>query len=399
MNTRIGVALGSLVLLADAARAQEIAVKPLLDARVRYENVDQDGSAREADAVTVRIRSGVQVTRGALSALVEAEGTLGIVDRYNDGLNGRTGYPLVADPQNIELNRAQLRYAFARSGSVTGGRQLIELADQRFVGSASFRQNQQTFDAVRLQSTPLPGFSADVTHAWSVRTINGIDGRGARQQAVSGNNVFALLGHATPIGTATAFAYLVDQDEAAVQGYRLSSQTYGVRLAGSRPLGAGLKLSYAASYARQSDYHRNPNDYAADYYLAEASMAHRLVTGTAGYEVLGADHGLALTSVQTPLGSLFKFQGWADKFTTTPPDGVRDLYGTIAVPLAKGATLSGTYHRFTSDRLVRRYGDEVDLLASAKLADVTLSARYARYDAKRFATDTSKVWLTAEWGL
>ena len=48
---------------------------------------------------------------------------------------------------------------------------------------------------------------------------------------------------------------------------------------------------------------------------------------------------------------------------------------------------------------MRRYGDEVDLLASAKLADVTLSARYARYDAKGFATDTSKVWLTAEWGL
>ena len=36
--------------------------------------------------------------------------------------------------------------------------------------------------------------------------------------------------------------------------------------------------------------------------------------------------GVALTSFQTPLATGFKFQGWADKFLTTPPNGVRDLY-------------------------------------------------------------------------
>jgi hypothetical protein len=41
-----------------------------------------------------------------------------------------------------------------------------------------------------------------------------------------------------------------------VQGFRLSSQTYGARLTGARAIAKGVKLSYQVSYARQSDYHR-----------------------------------------------------------------------------------------------------------------------------------------------
>ena len=38
------------------------------------------------------------------------------------------------------------------------------------------------------------------------------------------------------------------------------------------PLSRLVKLSYAASYAAQSDYHRNPSNYSADYYLLEALL-------------------------------------------------------------------------------------------------------------------------------
>lgn len=398
------MALAGALGCAQGVAAQQVTLKPLLDARLRYEAVDQDGLPRDADAVTARVRSGIAATRGRWSALAEAEATLAIIGRYNDGLNGRAAYPIVADPQNIELNRAQLAYTVPGQVAITAGRQVVEIIDQRFVGSGAFRQNEQTFDAVRAEWTGIRNLRADVTYAWSVRTINGIDGRAARPQAVSGDNVFALLGYTTPVGTLTGFAYLVDQDEAAVQGFRLSSQTWGVRLAGARPLGREVRLGYVGSYARQSDYHRNPNNYRADYYLAEASLSRRAVTGTIGYEVLGADRGAALTSFQAPLSALFKFQGWADRFTTTPPDGVRDLYATAAAGwttrgTVTGVNLSATWHRFTSDRDHRHYGDEWNLLAAAKLGRTTLSARYAHYDAARFATDTDKLWLTAEWVL
>jgi len=244
-------------LLPCAASAQDFSVKPLLDARLRYENVDQDGIARDANAVTLRLRPGLQVSDGGWSALIEGEANLVFDTAYNDGTNGRTQFPLVADPRNAEINRAQIRYA-GKDFAITAGRQLIELADQRFVGSSNWRQNQQTFDAVRFQYGQAKGFSADLTYSWSDRTVNGIHGTGARQQAVSGSNVFALLNYGTSVGTLTGFAYLVDQDEKAVQNYALSNQTYGVRFAGSQPVGKGLKIGYIASWARQSDYHNNP---------------------------------------------------------------------------------------------------------------------------------------------
>jgi len=393
--------LGALA-VAGSASAEDLTVKPSIDARLRYENVDQDGIARDANGLTFRVRPGVQLQSGGWSALVEGEGTVALVDDYFDGVHGPANRATIVDPENYELNRAQLRYAVDGKGAVTLGRQRIELLDQRFVGSSGFRQNEQTFDGIRAQYGGKTGFTLDLSYVWSVRTVNGIHGRGARQQAVSGDNVLALAGYGTKYGTLTGFALLIDQDEAAVQSFRLSSQTYGFRFAGSAPLGHGTSVSYAASWAKQSDFHRNPNRYSADYYLAEATLAHGPLNGTLGYEVLGADDGRPLTSFQTPLSSLFKFQGWADKFTTTPPNGIRDLYagagyGWKNIGRVDALTLSGTWHRFESDRLSQHYGNEMDLLGSVKFGKLLLSARYASYDAHAFATDTSKFWLSADF--
>ena len=245
------------------------------------------------------------------------------------------------------------------------------------------------------------GVVLDVAYAWSDRTINGIDGAGARPQSIEGANVFAIIGYTVPVGTLSGFAYLVDQDDAAVQGYRLSSQTYGARFAGATAPNKTTRLGYVASWARQSDYKRNPNRYSADYWMGETTLTARALSATAGYEVLGADKGVALTSLQTPLAALLKFQGWADKFTTTPPNGIHDKYGTVGGTLTKVGPVDllrilATFHRFDSDRLSQHYGDEIDLLASAKRGRTTLSARYAHYRAGSFATDTDKFWLTLE---
>jgi len=396
-------ALAATGLAASGAQAQDITLKPLVDARLRYEHVDQDGVADSADAVTLRIRSGVQASTGPFSALVEAEGNIPFTTRYNDGFNGRA-LPTVPDPGNIELNRAQLSYA-AKGLKLTAGRQVLDFADQRFVGPAAWRQNEQTFDAVRMQYSGLgglKGLTVDAAYSWSVRTVNGIQGTPTRPQSVGGDNYFGIIGYATPIGTLSGFAYLVDQDSAALSGFRLSSQTYGVRFAGSLPLSKNLKLGYIASYARQSDYARNPNHYAANYWLGEASLAGKVLSATAGYEVLGADKGVALTSVQTPLASFFKFQGWDSKFTTTPPNGLRDAYATLGANWKSNGWVSGyglgaTFHRFDSDRSSLHYGDELDLIASAKVKRYTLAARFAHYRADRFATDTDKVFLTVDW--
>ncbi len=390
--------------VAGPACAQQVELKPVAEARLRYEHVDQDGLAQtKASALTARVRAGVTATTGALSATLVGQGTLAIIDHYYDGLHGAATRPLVADPQNVALYIAQVQYR-TKAVTLTAGRQKIALDDERFVGNVGFRDNGQTFDAVRAEITPAEGLKLDVAYAWSVRTIWGIDGIGARQQAIGGDNVFANLSYATPIGSLTGFAYLVDQDETAVQGYRLSSQTYGARVAGSRPLLKAAKLSYQLSYARQSDYHRNPNAYAADYWLADATLDVKGWKLNGGYEILGASKGVALTSFQTPLGTNFKFQGWADKFLTTPPNGVRDLYvgggyGWKTMGPLSAVSLKGSWHRYKSDRLSQHYGNETNLLASAKLKKTMLSVRYAHYDARALATDTDKLWLQADWSI
>lgn len=397
----LAVAATSAVVAAPATAAAQV-LTPLADVRVRYENAEQDGIIADANALTVRARLGAEVRAGEWSLLAEGEATLAPVDRYDSGVNGKTRFPLVADPENVELNRLQIQYRGIRDSVVTAGRQRIALDDQRFVGPVGWRQNEQTFDAIRFESTAVPGVRTDLTYAWSVRTIWGIDGRGARQQAISGGNIFANAAWTSPLGKFTGFAYLVDQDEAAVQNYQLSSQTYGVRLEGERNLGRGASLNYALSYARQSDYRRNPNDYSADYVLAEAALRASGFTVGLAYERLGADRGLPFTSFQTPLATLHKFQGWADKFTVTPPNGVEDLYGSIAYTRKRllgfdAVTAAIIHHRFESARLDQRYGREWDAQLSAKRGRWTVTAKAASYQAIDFATDTRKLWLQLEW--
>lgn len=404
---KIVLASAASLAVAGPACAQEFTLKPIAEARLRYEHADQEGLPQTSDAATVRARAGVQAEISGLSATVIGQGSLAIVDDYYDGLNGAATRPIVADPQNIGLYVAQVQYK-AKVVTLTGGRQKIALDDERFVGNVAFRDNAQTFDAARAELTPLKNLKLDLAYVWSVRTIWGIDGRGARQQAISGDNVLANLSYASPIGTVTAFAYLIDQDEAAVQGFRMSSQTYGARLAGSQALSKTIKLSYQLSYARQSDYQQNPNDYAAHYWLADAALEVHGWKASVGYEVLGAGHGGSkganLASFQTPLGTNFKFQGWADKFLTTPANGVRDLYfgggyGMKQLGPLTGLTLQAVWHRFDSDRLDLHYGNEVNLLASAKVRKTAVSVRYAHYDARAFATDTDKFWLQLDWAI
>ena len=377
----LGVAL-----VATPAAAQPLALKPIVDARLRYENVDQDGIAREADAVTMRLRSGVTATTGPWSALVEAEGTLGILNHYNSTTNGKARFLTVADPQTIELNRIQLQYKGIAKTTVTLGRQRINLDDQRFVGSVNWRQNEQTFDAVRVETAALGPLVADVTYSWSDRTIYGID---SPLQAISGDNLFAQLGtRAGPLAV-KGFAYLIDQDEPGRRQF--SSQTYGLRAVATFPLARNMKLGLLGSFARQSDYASNPGNYSADYWLGEAALGVAKFTLTGGYEVLGS-------GFQTPLATLHKFNGWADKFLVTPANGLRDAYASVGYAGPVSALVA--WHHFESDRLSQHYGNEWNAQLGWKASKHTaLLVKYADYDAKRFATNTRKLWLQLDYTL
>lgn len=399
MTARLAGILAGAVVAASAASpvlAEPLKLTPLIDARLRYEGVDQQGKAEQADALTFRMRSGLEAKSGPWSVLAEAEATLAINSDYNSTVNGRTAFPVVADPETIELNRLQLQYRGLPKTVITLGRQRINLDDQRFVGTVLWRQNEQTYDAVRLESSALGPLTADITYTWSVRSIFGID---SPLQSIGGDNVLAQLGTKAGAVAIKGFAYLIDQDQAGRRQF--SSQTYGARANGLFALSPKVKLGTIASYARQSDYKGNANTYSADYWLGEAQLAAHGFTLTGGYEVLGASSGRAFTSFQTPLATAHKFNGWADLFLITPANGLRDAYAGLsyALPTSRGpVNLSVIYHRFDSDRLDQNYGDEWNAQATFKLTkNIGLLVKYADYRATSFGTDTRKLWLQMDY--
>ena len=378
---------------------------PMLDARLRWENVDTP--AADADAVTVRLRSGFEVRHAPshLSFLAEAEATLGIVNDYNAfpfvvaSHQRRTQHAVIPDPQSIELNRVQLQYK-TKHATVTIGRQRINLDDQRFVGAVGWRQNEQTFDAVRGEATFGP-VSLDATYAISERTIFGSDS--GPRQGYGGDFVFLGAGAKSGPVNVKAFSYLLAYDEAFFAAN--SSQTYGGRATASFGLAAKIKLNLAASYARQSGYGTNPVKYSADYIAGEAGLAWNGLTATGGYELLGGD-STAHKSFQTPLATLHKFNGWADLFLTTPQTasygGLRDIYGGIAykfegVKALPGLNAAAVYHSYDSDYGDQHYGTEWNASIGFKLYKVALLAKFADYQANSFGTDTRKFWLQADY--
>ncbi|BAU76013.1 alginate export family protein [Metapseudomonas furukawaii] len=380
--------------------------KPILDARYRYEHVDQDNNLRHANAQTLRTRVGFQSGKWyGLSGLVEVDNVSRLGDAaYNSSRNGQTDYAMVVDPDGTEVNQALLRYDQA-FGSAVLGRQRINLDNQRFVGGVAWRQNEQTYDAALGQLKPLDGLTLTYAYLDNINTIFGpdngrFDNRTNPANIEGHSHLFNAQYQVMPALTVTAYGYLLGLDNIAVTAASplgsLSSATRGLRLNGA--LGG---FSYALEYARQQDYADNPQDLDSEYYLAELGYVLKGVQLKGGYEVLGGDSGPGNRAFQTPLATKHLFQGWADQFLTTPADGIEDAYLGFTAPLA-GGSLQAWYHDFASERGGDRYGDEIDLSYTRPIPGVkglVGMLKYAHYDsADRTRTlDTEKFWAQLQY--
>lgn len=385
--------------------------KAYFDARYRYENVDQDNTLEHANAQTLRTRIGVQSGQlYGLSALVEADNVSRIGDAsYNSTRNGQQQYSLVADPDGTEINQALLRYDH-KLGNLVGGRQRINLDNQRFIGSVAWRQNEQTFDAGLGQLKPIEGLTLTSAYLSNVNTVFGPD-NGKYDNKTNPANInghsklFNAQYQVAPELVITGYSYLLGLDNLALaatgpEGTQ-SSKTSGVRLSG---LVDGF--SYAAEYANQRDYTDNPWSLNSDYYLAELGYSIEGVALKGGYEVLQGDTDQTGKNLafQTPLATKHAFQGWADMFLTTPVGGVEDAYLGASMPLF-GGTAQAVYHDFQAEQSVATgndYGSEIDLSYAHPIPYVkglVAMAKYADYSAQDFAVDSKKFWLQLQYSL
>jgi hypothetical protein len=377
--------------------------KPLLDLRLRYEMVDQEPFVEDANAVTLRVRPGFETGKAWNTALlVEGDLVWPLRTNYNSTTNGKTAFPVVPDPESYEINRLQLTNTSIIDTTITLGRQRIVLDDHRFVGNVGWRQNEQTFDALRVVNRHIPNTTIDVSYVGQVNRIFGPRGLpGNNDGRFTGDTFLANVAYQFPFGKLTGFGYLIEFEELP-NPIRDTTQTFGLRFQGEKPL-AKIKLGYIGSWATQSDRGDNPLDFSNKYFLAELTGTFRQFSIGAGYEVLQGD---GIKGFSTPLATLHKFQGWADKFLTTPVNGLKDKYVNLGY-LKKGVGpletlgVTASWHDYESERLSINYGDELNLQLQARYRRFTGTVKYADYNAApttpTAVRDTQKLWAQLDF--
>lgn len=391
------IALGafSAMLMSEAsAQTAPNAGDVIVDARLRYESVSQDG-LDDADALTLRTRLGYETPAWhGFRLLGELEAVGQLDDEFNDTVNGNTQYATIADPEAFELNRLQLSWSGAEGRRATLGRQRIVLNNARFVGNVGFRQNEQTFDALKLEARPFEAAAFTYIYIANVRRIFGDDspqGEWESDSHVLQADVNLPWGKASIYGLALDF-----RNDAPAQ----SSQTYGVRWWNEWTVGE-YRPRLTLEAATQSEYGSNTADFDLGYQHAELAVRRdRWTVAVAGERLEGND----ARGFSTPLATLHAFQGWADVFLNTPPDGVRDLNASISYstqPWIAGrpVTFMVRAHDFTDDSGGFDFGSEVD--ASARIAlneRVSIEAKAASFEGEdpRFA-DRTKLWFAIEY--
>jgi len=170
-----------------------------------------------------------------------------------------------------------------------------------------------------------------------------------------------------------------------------------------------LKAIYSLEYATEWDYGDNALNVDEDYFQGELGVKLKpneiiqTVLLKFNYELLG---GNGITSFQTPLGTNHVYQGWADRFLTTPVDGIEDYYITIAAKIL-GTRFIVSYHDINSNNQRYDYGSEIDLqFTKTLMKHYIFGLKFAAYNADRnltnitnngaasgIANNVSKFWI------
>ncbi len=375
-----------------------------LDGRYRYEWVDQASRPQKAYTHTFRLRAGYETLAfNGFYAGVEGEVTRDLGARSSDGVINTPALPVIADPDSEVLNRAYVGWTMPNNFGTTDdglggtrvviGRQRLMYDNERWIGPAAFRQNDQTFDAVSAEARPFANLS--VRYAYLDR-INRVLGNNPNGHWDSSSHLIGATTNLVPFGLTTAYAYLLDLAPVP----RLSSATFGLRYDALYQPSDMWSFGLEAEIARQTDYASNPDSYAVTYSLLRPMLRWNDMTQVSvGWERLG---GNGVDALQTPLATLHRHNGWADVFTTTPVNGLDDVHVRFMqdmpdIGFIKNPRLDLRYHDFHAARGNAHYGSEFDAdLNISVLSRATLGLRFAKYDAKSFDADTTKLWLYVE---
>ena len=378
----------------------------------RFESVETPTTTTgQAKASTLGTRLGYET--GAyhdFAVNVQAQGVWGNKQYANGQSDSTQAVPAlnkVNDAGGVSVSQAHLIYRGIADTTIKQGRQLIRYDDDRWVGNVDWRQNWQTFDATSVTNKSLADTTIQAAYVTNVNRPNTDGGVAGATNAAAGS-----IPVNTPTGNAHMKSTLVNVNNKSLSfadivayNYRLdytnplfaaasngtaetfgSTNTTGVKLAKEGIDVAGYKLGWTGEMANQKNFKQNTTNSNARYTNISANVTSSIGNLKVGQEVLGSDNG---ASVQTPLATLFAFNGWADKFLVTPTTGLKDTF-VKARSNAMGVVYGADFHQFKADSNNVNLGRELDLIAEKSVdKNFSVGTRAARYKADAATTQTS----------
>jgi len=324
---------------------------------------------QHAHALTIKAR--ISVTQNFLerfNTFLQLDNVVSLDDdKHSNGVN-QSAYPTIADPKGTEINQATIQTDWLDT-SITLGRQRIVFGDQRFIGDLGFRQNDQTYDALRLDKNLLSGSKLTLAYLHNVNRIFGDQAKSAlsktdtRFASLKGIRPKGLLGNHHIDGLLLRFNVNEwDHFDLASYGYAVhnyhaptfSNRTFGIEGQYRQKFGhfktkTALDLALQKQQSIQSDW--------IAYRKLSASIGYKMFQLGLRHEVLSEKNNAAFI---TPLATLHKFQGWTDQFINTPSLGLID--NSISVVFnARPWTIDIRHHLFTTDKGHIDIGKEVDI--------------------------------------
>jgi len=378
--------------------------------RVRYSDLQDGGNDGEASSLLIRasLQSSWRTNFHTYIEFDHVEN--GLEDEHSDGIRFN-GKPTIPDVPGSEINQFFARF-FLQDWDIIFGRQVIELGNQRFIGSVNFWQNEQTFDSAFIEKAIFTSSKINYGYVWNSNRIFGDDADSELSLSdinygeLGGQRPVARLGdheHETHIlrleinewdySTLALYSYLIDNIDAPATSNNTLGASYLIKI---KP--EFLQYRFEAETAIQ----RRPeiaNKTTLSYFRLDTGIGFRSAEMSLRYESLGAKDGVAFF---TPLGSLHEFHGWADQFGAPPPKGLEDL--SLRFTWRKAPwKVDFRYHLFESNAGSQDFGEELDfdiIVRPAKKHNIML--RFADFKASnknRAYEDTRRIFLSYSYNL
>ncbi len=336
--------------------------------RARYADLQSGNETGEAASILFRVGATSRWNE-SLSSYLEVDSVLtALENHHSDGVRFN-GKPVIPDSEGTEINQAWLTLSHNQTQAKVG-RQAITHDHQRFIGTNSFWQNDQTFDALNIRHEFLNASHASYTYITNVNRIFGDDAderlhpTDINYSAFSGARPAALLGdheHHTHLARTefkewdhiqwVTYGYFIDNHDAKP----VTNNTIGTRLTLNYQHDVlKYKMELEAASQKRPEIEGKPS---YDYHNLNLTAGYQSFDITLKHERLSAD---GQNSFTTPLASLHDFHGWADKFSNAPRTGLADTSLKLKYRHSPWK-FDMRYHRFSATENSTQYGGEIDV--------------------------------------